>query len=388
LTPKSSPTVPTGQNATDGITVSADGKSVYVAGGNPNNDVLQYDVGAGGLLSAKNPPSVSAGNLPVGVAVLPEQGPVASFSATPGPPGTPTKFDGTSSTDANGPIGSYTWSFGDGTTATNAGATPSHTYAAPGTYQVTLTLTDANGCSTTIYMGQTDACNASSATLTRSVTITLPPVIAATTQPANGLTTATATLHGLVATDQAPVTWSFQYGPSKFYGKSTAAQTIPAGKKTMPLPVSSTVTHLKPLTVYHFRLVASTQAAGGQTVTSYGRDMTFTTKPTGTLQFSLSKLRVLGGLITLPLKCASNVPCSGRLTITTKTGKHKKTRTLQCVAVSFKLKAKSKKSLEARVSHACMSLLSAGHGHRINARLASQSATGQRTPNKNVILTL
>ena len=38
--------------------------------------------------------------------------------------------------------GNFTWDFGDGTTGT--GATPSHQYAAPGTYTVTVTLTDPN----------------------------------------------------------------------------------------------------------------------------------------------------------------------------------------------------------------------------------------------------
>jgi PKD repeat protein len=49
-------------------------------------------------------------------------------------------FDASGSTDSDGTIGSYAWTFGDGGPA--SGATPSHIYATGGTYTVTLTVTD------------------------------------------------------------------------------------------------------------------------------------------------------------------------------------------------------------------------------------------------------
>jgi PKD repeat protein len=52
-------------------------------------------------------------------------------------------FDGSGSSDTDGTIVSYAWSFGDGTSATGASAT--HAYAAPGSYLVTLTVTDNRG---------------------------------------------------------------------------------------------------------------------------------------------------------------------------------------------------------------------------------------------------
>ncbi len=51
-------------------------------------------------------------------------------------------FDGSGSTSGVG-IASYLWSFGDGTGAT--GATATHRYQAPGTYEVTLRVTDTKG---------------------------------------------------------------------------------------------------------------------------------------------------------------------------------------------------------------------------------------------------
>lgn len=52
-------------------------------------------------------------------------------------------FDGTGSSDSDGTIASYAWTFGDG--QDGSGATPSHTYGAPGTYTATLTVTDNQG---------------------------------------------------------------------------------------------------------------------------------------------------------------------------------------------------------------------------------------------------
>lgn len=51
-------------------------------------------------------------------------------------------LDGTGSTDDGG-VASYAWNFGDG--ETGSGPSTAHTYATPGTYTVTLTVTDAAG---------------------------------------------------------------------------------------------------------------------------------------------------------------------------------------------------------------------------------------------------
>jgi len=56
-------------------------------------------------------------------------------------------FDGTGSSDSDGSIAAYDWTFGDGTTA--SGATVSHAYDSAGTYDVTLTVTDDDGATAT-----------------------------------------------------------------------------------------------------------------------------------------------------------------------------------------------------------------------------------------------
>jgi hypothetical protein len=76
--------------------------------------------------------------------VAPDPGPVAAFSYQAARAGTATTFS-ESAAAADEAVTGYSWSFGDGTTAT--GASVSHTYATPGVYAVTLTVTDAAGCS-------------------------------------------------------------------------------------------------------------------------------------------------------------------------------------------------------------------------------------------------
>ncbi|NNE34211.1 MAG: PKD domain-containing protein, partial [Rhodothermales bacterium] len=70
------------------------------------------------------------------------QQPVASFTAAPtgAAEGMEYEFDASNSVDTDGTIGSYSWTFGDGQTAT--GATVKHTFASAGSYTVRLTVID------------------------------------------------------------------------------------------------------------------------------------------------------------------------------------------------------------------------------------------------------
>lgn len=58
-------------------------------------------------------------------------------------------FDGSGSSDSDGSIVSWDWTFGDGNNA--SGETVSHTYGAGGTYAVSLTVTDDDGATDTAF---------------------------------------------------------------------------------------------------------------------------------------------------------------------------------------------------------------------------------------------
>ncbi len=78
--------------------------------------------------------------------------PSGAFTTSPQAPqdGTAITFNGGGSSDPNGSaITTYSWNFGDGRTASSGSPTVTHVYAGPGSYLITLTVTDALGLSTT-----------------------------------------------------------------------------------------------------------------------------------------------------------------------------------------------------------------------------------------------
>jgi len=184
LTPDSTPTVTTGDEP-NGIALSPDGQYLYVpdsAFGSDTSTVSQYTVGAGGMLAPDATPTVAGGESPASIAVAPDSGPVAAFTAAPQAAGDPSAF-ASMSTDTDEPITAEAWSFGDGTTGT--GAAVSHTYAKPGAYTVTLTTVDLAGCTYASpyfageagpFTGLLSACSPDpAATMSQTVTIPAPP---------------------------------------------------------------------------------------------------------------------------------------------------------------------------------------------------------------------
>ena len=140
-------------SAPTAVAVTPDGKTAYVANG-ASNTITPIAVATG-----KTGTPIPVGADPVALVISPDEAPVASFDATEAAVGSPTGFDASDSTPGldSSAISTYAWTFGDGVKTTTTVPTVSHTYAAVGTYTVTLTLKDVLGTTlgTQVFTGQT-----------------------------------------------------------------------------------------------------------------------------------------------------------------------------------------------------------------------------------------
>lgn len=102
---------------------------------------------------------------------------VISSSASSGTAPLAITFSGTGSTDSDGSIASYSWNFGDGTSAT--GASVSKTFSSAGTYNVSLTVADDDGAISSATKTITVSAPTTSTADTTKPVVTL-------TSPANG----------------------------------------------------------------------------------------------------------------------------------------------------------------------------------------------------------
>lgn len=134
--------------------------------------------------------------------------------------------------------------------------------------------------------------------------------------------------------------------------------------------------------------LALTGFANGTDGTYYARGPQVASE--GSLQLTISSLKVTSGSVSLPLNCASHLTCSGRLSITTKAkiGKHRKLGTVLCDSSSFKISAEKKTQLKLKIYGACLSLLHDANGHHIKAQFTSKPRTAQLGVIKNITLHL
>ena len=164
-----SPFSATGLSSPAAMAITAAGNRLLVTDGG-STDVSVFAIAADGDLApiAGSPFDTGQTGDFQSVVLTPDQPPRASFTTIVN--GRRVTFDGTGTTDPDGAVARYDWDFGDGATLPDGGPQVTHKYKPGAKPAVTLTATDAEGCSTRyIATGQTPLCNGSA--LARSVLV-------------------------------------------------------------------------------------------------------------------------------------------------------------------------------------------------------------------------
>ena len=156
----------------ESVGVSPDGRFlVYYRTGGAGNTLATAAIGPDGVpvpLPFEVPWDTGE---PERIVFQPQPTPAASFKVIPAAPGAASRFDAGASARA----ARYDWDFGDGSTLADGGPNPTHVYASPGVYTATLTVTDANGCSSRhVYTGQSTLCPGGPAAAAGASVDTLP----------------------------------------------------------------------------------------------------------------------------------------------------------------------------------------------------------------------
>jgi hypothetical protein len=112
----------------------------------------------------------------------------------------------------------------------------------------------------------------------------------------------------------------------------------------------------------------------GVTVTAFG--------------LATTKLKVKNDRVSIALKCASTLTCTGKVSVTAKGTIGATTQTVACGSASFTIAPGTKKKVTTgRVSANCATLLSGATGNTIGAKLTAKLKTDQPTLVKHVTLT-
>jgi YVTN family beta-propeller protein len=157
------------------IAISPDGKTAWAAG----SQVSRVNLATEKVEAITGTGETSA------LVVAPDQSPTAAFTPPTAFAGTPAAFSGAASTDPDGTVTSWSWTFGDGGVATGVG--PTHAYAAPRTYNAELSVVDNEGCGEEeVFTGRTAYCSGNEgASVVHAVTAKAPPVVSPVVVPSN-----------------------------------------------------------------------------------------------------------------------------------------------------------------------------------------------------------
>lgn len=228
-------------------------------------------------------------------AIVPgDQPPVPSFVSTSSQ--LALVVDASGSTDPDGTITSYAWDFGDGGAA--VGVTASHTYAVPGTYPVTLLVSDDLG-STNSIVNQVTISNAA-------------PPVASLALSQNGMT---ATYDASASSDPSggPISFDVDWGDGSPH--STGATNSHTYAAIGPWTVILTVTNRAGATATATKAANPTPAAVFDASTPAARDATIANAGVGVIRAAPTVVHA-GDLICSTAGTYKDLVVTGRVRIT------------------------------------------------------------------------
>jgi hypothetical protein len=200
-------------------------------------------------------------------------GGVAAVAAAPTAITGPVSAIGTTTASASGTVNpngqATTWYFEYGT-STSYGKKTATKNAGSGTTNVQVAAALTGLSPGTSYHYRLVAANLGGTTRGSDGIFATSSAPAVVTGSATSVTVTSATLNGTVDPNGRATTWYFEYGTSTSYGSTTPAKS--AGSGTTAASVSTPVSNLMLGRVYHYRLVATSDAG-----TSRGTDRTFST---------------------------------------------------------------------------------------------------------------
>jgi phosphodiesterase/alkaline phosphatase D-like protein len=220
---------------------------------------MRKQLGIASLLSASALVWVVAGAAGIAAAPTAITGPVSAVG--------PTSATVSGTVNPGGQSASWYVEYG---TSTSYGSQSASASAGAGSANVAVSRALSGLASGTTYHYRVVATNGAGTSRGADGLFTTSAAPAVVTGAATSVTPTSATLNGSVDPNGRATTWFFEYGTSTSYGTRTAAKD--AGSGGSAVAVSAPVANLAGGRVYHYRLVATSDAG-----TSRGADQTFST---------------------------------------------------------------------------------------------------------------
>ncbi|HEX4930151.1 MAG TPA: hypothetical protein VFV62_05515, partial [Gaiellaceae bacterium] len=237
----------------------------FTAGGDVSGDnarkggSIRKLLGIAVLVSLVTLPWTGAGGAAVAAVPAAVTGPVTSIG--------PATVTVTGTVNPNGQATTWYVDYG---TSTSYGTKTSNVSAGSGTANTAVSASLTGLTPGTTYHYRVVATNSSGTARGVDGIFTTSSAPVAVTGSATNVTVTSATLNGTVDPNSRSTTWYFEYGTSTGYGTKTAEKSAGAGTSTSSVSVS--VSGLTRGRLYHYRLVATSDAG-----TSRGADQTFST---------------------------------------------------------------------------------------------------------------